>query len=120
MVELFVFAVRLTVPPTHIGALVVIPVDDGTGFTDTVVVYVLVPVHPPPVPVTVSEYVLVTLGVAVGFAIVVEERLGPLHAQLVTEGFVFAYRFTVPPAHIVPLLVRPLEVGIGFTDTVVV
>jgi hypothetical protein len=31
------FADRLAVPPTHIGLLLVAPVEDGIGLTDTVV-----------------------------------------------------------------------------------
>jgi len=40
---------------------------DGTGFTVTVVVYTVDGLQPEPVLLTVSEYVPVTVGVAVGF-----------------------------------------------------
>ena len=42
-------------PPAHIGLLFVAPVDDGTGFTVTDVVYTVAGLHPPPVLLTISE-----------------------------------------------------------------
>ena len=63
---------------------------------------------------------LVTVGVAVGFCTVDDDKLGPLHAQPVVELFEFEERFTVPPTHIGPLFVAPVDDGIGFTVTIVV
>jgi hypothetical protein len=60
------------------------PVTDtasGSGLTVTDVVYTVDGVQPDAVVpfVTINEYVLVTVGVAVGFSAVVEESPGPLH-----------------------------------------
>jgi hypothetical protein len=54
----------------------------GIGLTVTVVVYMIDGLHPglPEPSVTVSEYVDVTVGVAVGFSVVFEESEGPLQA----------------------------------------
>ncbi len=68
---------NVTVPPTHIGPLFVGPLDDGIGFTVTVVVYGVVGLQP--ALLTVSVYVLVTVGVAVGFCAVADDKLVPVH-----------------------------------------
>ena len=68
---------------------------------------------------TVSEYVPVVVGVAVGFCRVEAKPDGPLHDQDVAS-VELASRFTVPPAHIGPSFVAPVEVGTEFTVTVVV
>jgi len=68
---------------------------------------------------TVSEYVLVTVGVAVGFWSVVDDRFAPLQLYIVVPPDGTAVRFTVPPIHIGPLLLTA-AVGIGLTVTVVV
>lgn len=72
------------------------------GFTLTIVVYVAEEVQPEAdVPlVTVSEYVLVTVGVAVGFCTVDEDRFGPLHAYVLVLPPGLASSVTVPPTHI--------------------
>ncbi len=120
MVDGLVLALRFTVPPTHIGPLLVGPVDAGTAFTDTVVVYEVGVVQPLPVPCMVTVYVAVAVGVVVGFCTVEDDRFGPLHAQLVVDGLVLAVRFTVPPTHIGPLFVGPVDTGTALTETVVV
>ena len=71
-------------------------------------------------PEIVSVYVLVTVGVAVVFVVVVADRFAPLQVQLVVELLVFAVRFTVPPWQIGPLLVIPVEAGTGLTETTLV
>ena len=60
-----------------------------------------------------------TVGVAVGFCTVDDDKFAPLqlYAETLTEGV--AVRVTVPPAHIGPLLLT-VTVGIAFTITVVV
>ena len=77
-------------------------------------------VQPEPLPVTVSEYVAVAVGVASGFCTVVDDRFGPLHVQPTTAMLVLALRVAEPPRHIGPLLVTPDDAGTGFTETVVV
>ncbi len=74
----------------------------GLAFTVTVVVYIVLGAHPDAaVPlVTVSEYVLVTVGVAVGFCAVVDDKLAPLHVDVVAQPPGFAVNVTVPPSHI--------------------
>ncbi len=49
------FAERVTVPPTHIGLVLVAPVEEGTGLTVTVVVYTVAGEQPEPVLLTESE-----------------------------------------------------------------
>ena len=116
------FAVNVAKPPGpgHIGLLLVAPVDDGIGFTLTVVVYTVAFTQPLPVPVIVNEYVLVMVGVAVGLVTVDEDKFGPDHVQPVVELFVLASRFTVPPWHIGPLLVGLVDDGTALTLTIVV
>ena len=60
------------------------------------------------------------VGVAVGNCTVADDRLGPTQFQPVVAAFVCGFRLTVPPTHIGPLLVTPVDDGIGLTDTVVV
>jgi hypothetical protein len=98
----------------------VTPVVAGTGFTDTVVIKLTGVVQPLPVPAMVSVYTVVAVGVAVVFCVVVVDRLAPAHVQLVVELLVLPPRFTVPPTHIGPSLVRPDVVGTSFTVTVVI
>ena len=59
------------------------------------------------------------VGVAVGFCIVDAKPDGPLHDQDVAP-VEFADRFTVPPTHIGPSLVAPVDVGTELTVTDVV
>lgn len=54
-----------------------------------------------------------------GLAIVVEDKLAPLHEYAVTPPDGFAVSDTVEPLQMVPLLVGA-AVGVGFTLTVVV
>ena len=92
----------------------------GAAFTDTVVVYLVV--HPGcAVPfVTVSEYMLVVVGVAVVVVPDVEPLiLGPLHAYVVVLPLPLAFSVTVPPLHIYPLF-DGAAVGVEFTVTFVV
>ena len=72
-----------------------------------------------PVLLTVREYVPVTVGVAVGFCRLEVNPEGPLqlHAVALLE---LEESVTVPPTHIGPLLVAPVEDGTGLTVTVVV
>jgi hypothetical protein len=67
----------------------------------------------------VREYVPVTVGVALGFCKVEVNPEGPLqlHAVALLE---LDESVTVPPTHIGPLLVAPVDDGIGLTVTVVV
>ena len=71
-------AVSVTVPPLQIGPLFVGDAV-GTASTVTVVVYTVTGLQPLPVLVTVSEYVLVIVGVAVGLATAPDDKFGPLH-----------------------------------------
>ena len=112
-------ALSVAVPPTHTGPLFVAPVDDGTGFTVTVVVYTVVGAHPDPVLLTVSEYVPVTVGVIAGFCNADVKPVGPfqLHAVASLE---LALNVADEPRHIGPLLLAPVDDGTGFTVIVVV
>ena len=93
---------------------------DGSGFTATVVVYLVAGEQPDAPPLlTVNEYVLVTVGVAVGFCAVVEDKLGPLQVYDVAPPAGLAVRFTMPPLQIGPLFVGE-AVGLALTVTVVV
>jgi hypothetical protein len=93
----------------------------GVALTETVVVYIVDGEQPEiAVPlVTVSEYVLVTVGVAVGFSVVAEDKPGPLQANVVAPSAGLAVKFTVPPLQMYPLLVGAAEGGV-LTVTVVV
>ena len=117
------FAIRFTVPPRHIGP-VLVGAAVGTGFTLTFVVYAVPELHPEAVFVTITEYTVapVTVGIAVVVAVLREPVIpGPVHENVFepTAPVAFAIRFTVPPRHIGPLLVGA-AVGTGFTLTLVV
>ncbi len=111
-------ALKVTVPPLQIGPLFVAPLEVGTGLTVTVVVYTVAGAQPEPTLLTVSEYVVVTVGVITGFcnAEVVPFEPVQLHAVALLE---LALSVAVPPTQIAPLFVAPLEVGTGLTVTVV-
>lgn len=68
---------------------------------------------------TVKEYTEVTVGVAVGFAPVFDERFGPIQKKLVAPPPPFAKRFALPPLQMAAVLVGA-AIGIGFTVTVAV
>lgn len=93
----------------------------GVDLTVTEVVYTVAGLHPDlPLPsVTVSEYTLVVVGVAVGFWAVADDRPAPLHVYTDAPLAGLAVRLTVPPAHIGPLLAG-VAVGALFTVTEVV
>jgi len=80
------FAVDGGTPPHQLGpsvqSVLVPPSQFPGAVTDTVVVYTVAGAQPGfEVPlVTVRAYTLVTVGVAVGFCTVVDDRLGPLQA----------------------------------------
>jgi hypothetical protein len=61
----------------------------------------------------------VTVGVAVGFCKVEVYPEGPLQLHAVAS-LELDESVTVPPTHIGPLLVAPVDDGIGLTVTVVV
>ena len=69
--------------------------------------------------VNVNEYVVVTVGVFVGFCNVDVKPFDAAHDQVVAL-LEFAVNVAVPTLHIGPLLVTPLDVGAAFTVTVVV
>ena len=54
-VALLEWSLRVTVPPLHIGLLLVAPVDDGAAFTVTIVVYTVDGLQPLPALLTVNE-----------------------------------------------------------------
>ena len=62
---------------------------------------------------------MVAVGVAGGFATVVEDRSGPAQVNTVAPPAGLAVSVAVPPLHIGPLLVGA-AVGVGFTVTDVV
>ena len=71
-----------------------------------------------PTLLTISEYVVVTVGVAVGFCKLEVKPSDPtqLHAVALLEC---ALKLTIPPLQIRPLFVAPLDIGRGLTVTVV-
>ena len=73
-------AVSVTVPPTQIEPLLA-GAAVGMPLTVTEVVYTVLGAQPgASVPLlTVSEYTVVAVGIAVGFCAVVDDRLAPLH-----------------------------------------
>ena len=75
--------------------------------------------QPAPVLLTTSEYTPVTVGVIVGDCIEELYPAGPVqdHAVALLE---LSFSVTLPPTHIGPVLVAPLDVGAGFTVTEVV
>jgi hypothetical protein len=60
--------------------------------------------------------VLVTVGVAVGFCAIDDERFGPLHEYVLVLPPGFAVNVTVPPLQIVPLFAGAAE-GVELTVT---
>ena len=111
---------NVVVDPAHIatpGTVLII----GGAFKVTVVVYTVPELQPEPLLLTVTEYVLVTVGVAVGLAAVVDDKLGPLHAYInvPVPPVPFAVSVTVLPLHIGPLFVGA-AVGTANTFTVLV
>jgi hypothetical protein len=109
-------AESVTVPPIQMYPLLV-GVATGLLFTVTIVVYMVAGAQLPSL--TVSEYTVVTEGVAVGLATVVADNEGPLHEYALAPPDGLAVRVTVPPAQTVPLLVGAAE-GDGVTVTTVV
>ena len=93
--------VRVTVPPLHMGPLLV-GAAVGTAFTVTDVVYTVDGLQPLcPVPsLTVKEYTEVAAGDAVGVALVVLPSEEPLHVNTVALFIGLAARLTVPPMQI--------------------
>jgi hypothetical protein len=67
----------------------------------------------------VSEYVPVAVGVAVGFCTDEVKPSGPFHDHAVA-AVELADSVAVPPTHIAPPLVAPVDDGTGLTVTVVV
>ena len=67
---------------------------------------------------TVSEYVVVTVGVFVGFCNEEVKPLDPVHDHAVAP-VELAFNVVVPPLHIA-LPVTPVDEGTGLTETVVV
>jgi len=112
--------VKLTVPLVQIGPSLV---GDATGLvvTVTVVVCTIVELQPDDVVVTVREYVLVTVGVAVVFAALVAARSGPAQTKMYVPvpPDALEERLTVPPIQMGPSFVG-LAVGRGVVDTVLV
>ena len=107
--------------PTQTDAIPVIEPATGKGFTVTDVVYTVAGLQPGWLlpSLTVRLYTPVTVGVAVGLAIVNEDRAEPLQLYTVAPPAPLAVRFTVPPTHIGPLLAGD-AVGVAFTVTDVV
>jgi hypothetical protein len=68
---------------------------------------------------TVKEKIPVAEGVAVGFWSVEVKPAGPLHDHAVAS-LELAVSVTLPPTHIGPLFVAPVEEGAGLTVTEVV
>ena len=62
---------------------------------------------------------MVAVGVITGLCTAEVEPSDPVHDHAVAL-LELSYKFTVPPLHIGPLFVAPVEVGIAFTVTVVV
>ena len=77
VVALLELSLKVTVPPTHIGPLLPGPDDVGIGLTVTMVVLIANGLQPGLL--TDNEYADVTVGVAVGFCTVADDRLTPLH-----------------------------------------
>ena len=113
-------AVSVTVPPLQIGPLLV-GAAVGVAFTVTEVVYTVAGEHPGCVEpsVTVSEYTLVTVGVAVGLATTDDDNDEPLQLYVVAPSAPLAVNVTVPPLQIGPLL-DGAAVGVALTVTEVV
>jgi hypothetical protein len=92
----------------------------GDEFTVTVVIYITDELQPAPEgPDTVSEYVPVAVGVAVGFAIIAVNPAGPLHEYEETLADGLAMRLTDEPVQMGPLF-EGAAVGTTLTVTLVV
>jgi hypothetical protein len=91
----------------------------GAAFTVTVVVYTVDGLQPLPLLLNVNEYVVVAVGLITGFCAVDEDPSDPVHNHDVAL-LEFEFKLTVPPLHIGPLFVAPVEPGTAFTVTVVV
>ena len=118
-VALLELELRVTVPPKQTVPLFVAPLDDGTGLTVTDVVYTVAGVQPLPTLLTVSEYVVVAVGLITGFCALDVVPLEPVHDHAVAL-LELALSVTVPPLQIGPLFVAPVEDGTRFTVTTVV
>lgn len=117
---------KYIVPPDPpLALMVVLPqyvpppltvVTAGVAFTVTTVVYTVPGLQPGnAVPlVTVREYVLVMVGVAVGLATAAEDRLGPLHEYALALPPGLALKVTDDPEHI-GLVFVGAAVGTAFT-----
>ena len=94
-------AVSVTDTPLQIGPLLV-GAAIGVGLTVTDVVYTVAGEQPGCVlpSLTVSEYTLVAVGVAVGLAAVALYDDGPLHAYVLAPSAGLAVKVTVPPTQI--------------------
>ena len=104
--------------PAHNGPLLT-GAAVGVALTVTDTVFTVAGLQPLPVLLIVNEYVAVAVGVFVGFCTVEVKPLEPVHDHAVAL-VELALSVTVPPLHIVPLLVAPVVVGTGFTVTDVV
>jgi hypothetical protein len=69
--------------------------------------------------VTVSEYTLVVVGVALGFSVLLDDSDVPLQLNVFAPPDGVAVSVTVPPAHIGPLFIGAAT-GLAFTVTDVV
>ena len=95
------FALRFTVPPEHIGPLLV-GAAVGVAFTVTDVVYTVDGLQPASaVPsLTVRLYTVVAVGVAVGLATEDDDNEVPLQLNTDAPPAPLAVRLTVPPLQI--------------------
>jgi hypothetical protein len=89
---------KFTVPPLHIGPLLV-GAATGVLFTVTEVVYTVDGAQPASVvpSLTVSEYTVVDVGVAVGFSVVEPVSDDPVHTYVLAPPDGLADSDTVPP-----------------------
>ena len=113
------FALSVTVPPAHTGPLLVGPAELGTGFTTSVVVYMLDELHALPGLLTTSEYVAVADAITEGFCNVELKPPGPVQNHAVAL-FEFAFSVAAVPAHTGPLFVGPVDDEDELTETAVV
>ena len=104
--------------PLQEGPLLVAPVDDGIAFTVTVVAY-MVALTQPSILLTVSEYVVVAVGVTTGLCIADVEPSDPCHDHPVAL-VEWSDRVTEVPLQTGLLLVAPVDDGTAFTVTIVV
>lgn len=75
--------------------------------------------QPLPTLLTVSEYVVVTVGVFDGLCKEEVKPFEPVQDQAVAL-LEFEFNTIVPPLHIAPIFVAPVDDGTGFTETTVV